>query len=88
MSEWIKCSERLPEPFFTSQETRNTDNRHMIYYTEDGEYWFIGFGWYLYDEKENEEGYLIPYWEVDEITMTGIEVEVSHWQPLPPPPED
>ena len=40
MSEWIKCSERLPEPFYTSEELRNSDNRHLIYYTEDGVYWF------------------------------------------------
>lgn len=83
---WIKCSERLPEPFDTSEELRNSNNRHLIYYTEDGAYWFVGFGWYLLDEKVDEEGGLIPYWELDELGM--IEIEVSHWQPLPQPPEE
>ena len=49
-------------------------------------YWFVGFGWYLLDEKVDEEGGLIPYWELDELGM--IEIEVSHWQPLPQPPID
>ena len=46
---WIKCSERLPEPFDTSEELRNLSNRHLIYYTEDDVYGVIGFGWYLLD---------------------------------------
>ncbi|AVJ06351.1 hypothetical protein BV140_554 [Haemophilus influenzae] len=51
-------------------------------------YWFIGFGWYLLDEKVDEEGGLIPYWQLDELGMIDIEIEVSHWQPLPQPPEE
>ncbi len=85
---WIKCSERLPEPFDTSEELRNLSNRHLIYYTEDDVYWFIGFGWYLLDEKVDEEGGLIPYWQLNELGMIDIEIEVSHWQPLPQPPEE
>lgn len=85
---WIKCSERLPKPFDTSEELRQSSNRHLIYYTEDNVYWFVGFGWYLLDEKVDEEGGLIPYWELDELGMINIEIEVSHWQPLPQPPEE
>lgn len=86
---WISVKDKLPEPFFTSEQHRCSENRHLIYYTEDGEYWFIGFGWYLYDEKEDDEGGLIPYWELDQDFGIGLanEVEVTHWQPLPEPPK-
>ena len=36
---WIKCSERLPEPLQTDHEYRSEENKHIIYYTEDGDYW-------------------------------------------------
>ncbi|OOF37682.1 hypothetical protein BKK49_11250 [Rodentibacter rarus] len=75
-SGWISVKDRLPEPFYTSQEYRSSKNRRLIYYTEDGEYWFIGFGWYLYAEKEDDEGGLIPYWELAD---DCIEVQVTHW---------
>lgn len=85
-NEWIKCSERLPEPFSTDFEYRNARNKHLIYFTEDGDHWFVGLGWYLYDDKEDCKGNLIPYWESD--TNLGEEVEVIYWQPLPQPPSE
>ncbi|HHW7546665.1 TPA: DUF551 domain-containing protein [Mannheimia haemolytica] len=83
---WISVEDRLPEPFYTSEQYRMPVNRHLIYYTEDEEYWFIGFGWYLYDSKEDEKGDLIPYWELEDSFFD--EVTVTHWQPLPKPPKD
>ncbi|MWQ41946.1 DUF551 domain-containing protein [Glaesserella parasuis] len=82
---WISVEDRLPEPFYTTEKYRCSENRHLIYYSEDGEYWFIGFGWYLYDKQEDAEGGLIPYWELADDGF-GDEVQVTHWQPLPPPP--
>ena len=83
---WIKCEDRLPEPLQTDHEHRSEENKHISYYTEDGVYWFIGFGWYLYDQKEDCQGNLIPYWE--SVENIGEEVEVIYWQPLPQPPSE
>ena len=86
---WVKCSDRLPEPFDTSEELRNSSNRHLIYYTEDGENWFVDFGWYLYGDRRESDGNLMPpYWELDNIGLSNVVIEVSHWQPLPQPPID
>lgn len=84
---WISVTDRLPEPFDTSNQHRHSYNRHLIYYTEDREHWFIGFGWYLYDNKEDDDGCLIPYWEADK-DYSLEEVEVAYWQPLPEPPTE
>ncbi|MFD1806166.1 DUF551 domain-containing protein [Pasteurella oralis] len=83
---WISVKDRLPQPIDTSTEYRNQENKSVIYYTEDDEYWFIGFGWYVYGDKEDCDGYLIPYWELEDTGLT--EVDVTHWQPLPPPPTE
>ncbi|WP_239496814.1 DUF551 domain-containing protein [Aggregatibacter kilianii] len=85
-NEWIKCLDRLPDPLQTDYEHRSEENKHIIYYTEDGDYWFIGFGWYLYDQKEDCQGNLIPYWE--SVENIGEEVEVIYWQPLPKRPSE
>lgn len=82
---WISVKDRLPQPIDTSTEYRNQENKSVIYYTEDDEYWFIGFGWYVYGDKEDCDGCLIPYWELEDTGLT--EVDVTHWQPLPPPPK-
>ncbi len=82
---WISVKDRLPQPIDTSTEYRNQENKSVIYYTEDDEYWFIGFGWYVYGDKEDCDGCLIPCWELEDTGLT--EVDVTHWQPLPPPPK-
>lgn len=86
---WISVKDKLPEPINTCHEHRNAWNKHIIYYTEDEEYWFVGFGWFLIDEKEDEDGSLIPYWELED-TGVGLsnEVIVTYWQPLPERPKD
>ncbi|MGX4777298.1 DUF551 domain-containing protein [Pasteurella multocida] len=83
---WISVKDRLPQPIDTSTEYRNQENKSVIYYTEDDEYWFIGFGWYVYGDKEDCDGCLIPCWELEDTGLT--EVDVTHWQPLPPPPTE
>ncbi|HHE3720161.1 TPA: DUF551 domain-containing protein [Pasteurella multocida] len=81
---WISVKDRLPQPIDTSTEYRNQENKSVIYYTEDDEYWFIGFGWYVYGDKEDCDGCLIPYWELEDTGLT--KVDVTHWQPLPTKP--
>lgn len=69
MTQWIKCSERLPEVGID-----------VLVATKEG--CFVGY-WRHYG------------WEVGcslgvnyDMAAITIESKVTHWQPLPPPPED
>lgn len=72
MSEWIKCSERLPD--FASDDPTCTDFV-LVYQTHFGS----RFAQALHDSVDS-----VWYDEQGEI----VDGEVSHWMPLPSPPED
>lgn len=75
MSEWIKCSERLPEEYVI-----------VICYAKhyDDENFSVRPGWcWKQDDKHK--------WVTSVIGTNGVDGqidEVTHWMPLPSPPED
>lgn len=78
MSEWIKCSDRMPEIDFSKSEyswyvnALVTDGKCVTYMT------YISNG-YAKTEKGKK-----PRWEYfDRIAH----FEPTHWMPLPPPPK-
>ena len=74
MSEWIKCSERLP-PVNEDGESCSVLLYGMDMLSDFGSHQFIG---YLMDSK----------FYCDDGHSPHQCYYVSHWQPLPQPPED
>lgn len=70
MSEWIKCSERMPE----------IGRRVLI--VQHGKY-VSSATLYQWEAAKTEKGRK-PRFE----DFRGIVSDVTHWQPLPSPPED
>lgn len=65
MSEWIKCSDEMPE-----------ENSKVIAFTAYGEMIFdMHYKWEKYDNE----------WMSEYTLWRG---RVTHWMPLPEPPED
>ncbi len=75
MSEWIKCSDRLPEEgdtYLVVVEEKTglvIKSRHV-------------------DVASNYGDYIDDYWNTWNYWKEGQEVHVTHWMPLPEPPED
>ncbi len=100
MSEWIKCSERLPEA-----------NEHVLVCCDlngfciSGSYMCVAFRTddkttpcdynddidSVYDEDTDEYYFPIGWWEViknwDDYSCVAISDTVTHWMPLPDAPE-
>lgn len=100
---WIPCSERLPEPetevlvvcrrggvsfvcpaMYEDGEMLTGDsiwNWNEIegygLYNEDADDWFVPEGWWEYRQFNDDDVYNNP-----------IDCAVTHWQPLPEPPEE
>lgn len=72
MSEWIKCSERVPDS--SSDVTVFSEKYGVV----NGYYW--PGGEYVEGEKYK--------WYVCCGVAEEIACDVTHWQPLPPPPQD
>lgn len=72
MSEWIKCSEKLPE---NAKDVTVFSAEHGVV---NGYYW-SGIHW-----GKDEQ----PKWFVCCGEYEGSVYDVTHWQPLPLPPED
>jgi len=64
MSDWIKCSERMPD----------SDDCWVLAVTSSGDV-FTAFYSYRFE-----------YWD-DGCSYEDIK-DITHWQPLPPPPKD
>ncbi|WP_261118954.1 DUF551 domain-containing protein [Serratia ficaria] len=73
MSEWIKCSERMPEP-----ET-------PVLIMNNG---VIRIGEVRWDSPSHEESYqAFKYWDDPNDDGQPWEVfDITHWMPLPKPP--
>lgn len=69
MTEWIKCSDRLPE-----------DDQAVIMY-ELGQTGLPLIGWYE-NEFVDVPGFYIAH------SFQNARVHVTHWMPLPKPPEN
>lgn len=69
MSQWIKCSERMPEIRQTVIGWNGYAVRQCIYTRNE----------YAKTQKGRE-----PRFEI----LTGIWHGVTHWMPLPPPPQE
>ena len=92
---WIKCSERLPEPKDMDDGLDRKDLVLIFFKEYDcdshirGDEGRVGLGWHVKEYvpvNEYENGY-VCYWENDDIDIRSA-MEVSHWQPLPQPPEE
>lgn len=66
VSEWIKCSERMPEDF---EDVLATDGNEVC------------LGYYFEDDNQR------PVWGTYP-TCPFCDGEISHWMPLPEPPEE
>ncbi len=83
MSEWIKCSDRLPEidqqawiSFLTPWGAPDRGQAYGIYLGDGDWYWDV-----------SESGDLLSRSEALKIPETTV-CYVTHWMPLPAPPAD
>lgn len=76
MSEWIACSERLPEydtpVLVVSKHYPDSITAAVLHWEDEGWYWSQHFTGWLDD---------VTNYEFDD------DYEYSHWMPLPKPPE-
>jgi hypothetical protein len=73
MTEWIKCSERLPEIVQDSGDLKWSTE--VLCYLNDGSF--------LLAHKTN-----FVFWKDWNSGLTVKNENVTHWMPLPTPPED
>jgi len=81
MSDWIPVSERLPEPYwpvlvFTRPIINGAERDSVSIALSEGENWFVvedTFGTYQYGEERFDD---------------CADLAVTHWMPLPEPPND
>ena len=102
MNSWISVKDQLPESeievivLTVSSDGRKTITTAMY---EDGKISTDNSGWFWnemdFDYDEENDQYLIPegWWEYrhfnpDEVYNNLIDWTVTHWMPLPEPPED
>lgn len=81
-SKWISVDERLPDennPGIWEPETGNLESGNVLAY--DVEWGQIEA---YYDYRDAPRGYLGPGWRT---RTNDVLFAVTHWQPLPPPPE-
>lgn len=83
MSEWIKCSERLPEPIDIDEGLYRQDYVLICYIDENKTY--IGIGWFVKEIMPDNE-YAFYWLNYDE--DIGGAMAVTYWKPLPQPPID
>lgn len=72
MSGWIKCSERYPD----------NGVYVLVYFNEGQAVAFCG------DVLDHNKKYMHKYWADEEYACSYGGGEVTHWQPLPPPPSE
>ncbi len=102
MNSWISVKDRMPEPevevivLAVSDEGRKTITTGMY---ENGKTFTDNSIWFWYeldfDYDEENDKYLIPegWWEYrhfnpDEVYNNSIDWTVTHWMPMPEPPEE
>lgn len=100
--DWISVKDQMPEPEVEVLVLIANKSGHKIITTaiyEDGKVSTDDSIWIWYDldfdyDEENDQ-YLIPvgWWEYrhfnpDEVYNCNIDLPVTHWMPLPIPPEE
>lgn len=76
MDKWISVEDELPETGFLPITTQS---KSVLIWIDSGK-----------DSQDIELGYWSEYdgWNIENALIDAPIINVTHWQPLPPPPKD